>query len=270
MKKQSIGQIGLMMGLITLLALSGCNAAATNTPAATSPAPAVVETTTAAKVAAVAMPDVTAVDAEGNTTVDAGALNAVLADLPAMGLTAEEMAALRFMREEEKLAHDVYITLYAIWKLLLFENIANSEQTHTEAVLTLLERYGIADPVGANGVGVFTDPALQTLYDQLVIQGNPSLGAALKVGAAIEEIDILDLEERSAQTDNEDIRLVYANLTKGSRNHLRAFVQTLARQTGETYTPHYLSQAAYDAILNSAAERGPGASNGNRGRRGRK
>jgi hypothetical protein len=76
----------------------------------------------------------------------------------------------------------------------------------------------------------------------------------LRVGVAIEEIDILDLKER--RTDTVDIQLVYDNLTKGSRNHLRSFVSTLEKQTGETYQPQYLSQAAYDAIVNTPAERG--------------
>jgi len=57
------------------------------------------------------------------------------------------------------------------------------------------------------------------LYDQLVAD-------ALRVGAAVEEIDILDLEERIAQTDKAEIQLVYENLAKGSRNHLRALTST--------------------------------------------
>lgn len=47
--------------------------------------------------------------------------------------------------------------------------------------------------------------------------GSRSLADALRVGATIEEIDLLDLEERIAQTDEADIKLVYENLAKGSR-----------------------------------------------------
>lgn len=265
MKKRDLWQIGLVIGLITLLALSGCNAVAASTDVAASApvASSAVSATAASPAVTAQVPDAPTVDTEGNTGAIPTAFNV------ATGLTEEESAGLRFMREEEKLAHDVYLTLYEIWGTPVFQNIANSERTHMDAVLSLLERYGITDPVGDNTIGVFTDPTLQALYDQLVAQGTQSLGDALKVGAAIEEIDILDLEERSAQTANADIRQVYANLTQGSRNHLRSFVQTLARQTGETYTPQYMSQAAYDAILNSAAERGAAASNGARGRRGR-
>jgi hypothetical protein len=172
------------------------------------------------------------------------------------GLTSAESEALLYMREEEKLAHDVYVTLYTQWGLAIFQNISNSEQTHTDSVKTLIERYGLQDPAVGNEVGVFTNATLQGLYDQLVAQGSLSLSDAIKVGAAIEEIDILDLEARIAQTDKVDIIIVYESLLKGSRNHLRSFVSTLQTQTGETYQPQYLSPEAYNAIVGTAIESG--------------
>ena len=152
-------------------------------------------------------------------------------------LSSSEEEGLIFMREEEKLAHDVYVTLYALWGLPLFQNIANSEATHTAAIQTLLDRYGIADPTVGNGVGEFTNPDLQKLYEQLVVQGSLSLVDALKVGTIIEETDIHDLQTRLTQTSSADIQLVYNNLLRGSGNHLRAFTSTLQRQTGENYVP---------------------------------
>ncbi len=171
--------------------------------------------------------------------------------LPGGDLTDEERDGLLYMREEEKLAHDVYIALYEKWGLPIFSNIAQSEQQHTDMVLGLIQKYGLEDPAAGKAPGEFTNPDLQALYDQLVAQGSQSVGDALKVGAAIEEIDILDLKARIAQTDNEDIRTVYENLMAGSENHLRAFVQNLQQQTGETYQPQYLDQATYDAIISS-------------------
>ena len=76
-------------------------------------------------------------------------------------LSAEEIAGLKFMREEEKLAHDVYVALYGLWGDNIFNQISFSETTHTEAVLALLVKYGIPDPAAGNPAGVFTDPALQ-------------------------------------------------------------------------------------------------------------
>ena len=169
-------------------------------------------------------------------------------------LSPEETAALLFMREEEKLARDVYNTLYQFWGQSVFQNIAASEQTHMDRIKLLLDRYNLADP--ALESGSFADPNLQSLHDQLIAQGSISLVEALKVGAAIEEIDILDLEERIAHSDNEDIQLVFNNLMKGSYSHLNAFTRVLFSQTGETYEPQYLTPDAYAEIINGTPQSG--------------
>ena len=201
--------------------------------------------------------DVANVREDGDTTVASSAPEDGSGALPASILSDAEVEGLLYMREEEKLARDVYLTLYEKWGLPVFQNITNSEQTHMDAVKTLLDQYDIEDPVADNDVGVFANPALQKLYDQLVEQGSQSLADALRVGAAIEEIDILDLEQRIAQTDKADIRRVYENLMKGSGNHLRAFASNLERRTGETYQPEYLSQSEYESIVNTS-QRGMG------------
>jgi hypothetical protein len=169
-----------------------------------------------------------------------------------------EADGLAFMREEEKLARDVYLTLYDQWGLRPFSNIAASEQTHTDAVKSLLEMYEIADPVTDDTIGVFANEDLQALNDQLVETGSASLEDALKVGAAIEEIDILDLIEYLEGTEEANIEWVYENLLAGSENHLRAFVSQLESLTGETYVPQYMSQEAYDAIISAENARGGG------------
>jgi hypothetical protein len=171
-------------------------------------------------------------------------------------LSSSEEEGLIFMREEEKLAHDVYATLYAQWGLPVFQNIANSESTHTAAVKVLLDRYGIADPAAGNGVGEFTNPELQKLYDQLVAQGSTSLVDALKVGVAIEEKDILDLQTRLAQTSSADVQLLYNNLMQGSENHLRAFTSTLQRQSGGTYVPQYQNSSVPNSTNGTINQRG--------------
>lgn len=199
--------------------------------------------------------DLTVVDDEGNTSIDADTLETALS-YSVNGLTEIEAEGLLFMREEEKLARDVYLTLYDMWNINIFKNIAASEQTHTDAVKNLLDQYGLEDPMVDDERGVFENDDLQALYDQLIAQGSQSLEEALKVGGAIEEIDILDLEEYIAQTDNADIQMVYESLLKGSRNHLRAFVSNLQNQTGTTYQPQYMPEDAYQSIVGSAIERG--------------
>ena len=180
-------------------------------------------------------------------------------------LTQAEMDSLAFMREEEKLAHDVYVALYDLWGLPVFQNIAASEQTHTDTILGLLQMYNLPDPAAGNGAGVFTNTTLQNLYNQLISQGNQSLLEALRVGAAIEEIDIIDLQNRLAATVNYDISTAYQNLLAGSENHLRSYVSTLERQTGELYTPQYLSQEVYDAIMSGQTGQNGNGQSGNSG-----
>lgn len=171
------------------------------------------------------------------------------------GLNDVDTAGLLWMREEEQLAHDVYVALGELWGLRIFENIAASETSHIEAALGLLGRFGIADPAAGNEPGTFTDPALQDLYDRLIADGAESLEAALRVGALIEELDINDLQVRSAATDVADIIAVYADLERGSRNHLRAFVSQL-EQRGVTYDPTELDPATFESIVSSETERG--------------
>ena len=264
----------LLVGLLAV-ALSACGGAssaptavptvapATATPTVVPPTATVASTApteVAAQAAVIAPPstDVTEVDESGNTTIDPEALDSALTGTAAGVLSDAEVEGILYMREEEKLARDVYLTLYEQWEMPLFRNIADSEATHMEAVKSLIDRYDLADPAEDKGVGAFVDETLQGLYDQLVAEGSQSLSGALRVGAAIEEIDIIDLQEYIGQTDEEDIRVVYENLTKGSRNHLRSFVSTLSKQTGETYQPQYLDPATYDAIVGSETERGRG------------
>ena len=195
---------------------------------------------------------------QGNGNGNGNGTGTSVLDIPASDLDSEETAALLFIREEEKLARDVYNALYEIWGQPTFTNIASSEQKHMDEIKLLLDRYNLADP--AREPGSFTDSNLQALYNQLVTQGSVSLADALKVGATIEEIDILDLQERIAQTDIADIQQAYNNLMLGSYNHLNAFVGALSMQTGEAYVPQYLSTDAYTAIVTSQS--GNGYSNG--------
>lgn len=172
-------------------------------------------------------------------------------------LSKEEVAGIIFMREEEKLARDVYTTLYEAWGLPIFANIAQSEQTHTEAVRTLLDKYYISDPVTDDTVGVFVDNTFAELYRDLTERGSKSIDEALQVGALIEDLDIKDLAVYMSATDNQDITLVYQNLARGSRNHLRAFTKQIESR-GDTYTPQYISNETYAEIIQTDREKGQG------------
>jgi hypothetical protein len=186
------------------------------------------------------------VDENYTSTVDQNALGQALAGVPSGVLSKAESEDLLYMVEEEKLAGDVYSALNDKWNLRVFSNIIQAERTHEAAVKTLLTRYSLSDPTLE--MGKFSNETLQKLHDDLVVQGSSSEEQALMVGAAVEEIDIKDLEKRASRTDREDIRLVYANLKRGSENHLKAFVNNL-RRMGVKYSPQYLTSEEYQAII---------------------
>jgi hypothetical protein len=185
----------------------------------------------------------------GTSEVSQDALGSALSQMTIAPLNDKEKEGLLYMVEEEKLAGDVYQTLGYQWNLQVFDNIGAAERTHEAAVSVLIKRYGLQDPT-IDEVGKFSNSTLQAVYDDLIDKGMSSPKDALEVGAEIEEIDILDLQERVAQTDKSDIILVYDNLMRGSRNHLRAFERNLSRQ-GVVYEPVYLSKEEYDSIMNS-------------------
>lgn len=187
-----------------------------------------------------------------------------LASVAAGTLDAAETAGLVFTREEEKLARDVYLALHDTWQAAVFVQIAGSEQRHMDAVKRLLDRYGIADPAGSNAAGVFSEPRLASLYTELVAKGRLSLTDALAVGATIEDLDIHDVNALLEASDNADLDLVYGNLARGSRNHLRSFATQLTA-AGVTYTPQYISAEEYAGIVGSSWERGGRGQGGGRG-----
>jgi len=242
--------------VVLALSLAACSGPTDSEPAPTTATAIVSETTTVAPIDQTSA-DEAALDVndEGTTSVDQAELEAQVTAIPASTLTTEEIDGLLFMREEEKLAHDVYVALADMWQTRVFSNVAGAELTHTDAVKAVLDRYDLLDPALENPPGVFANADLQNLYDELVDRGSESLVEALKVGALIEDLDIFDL--RSFQTDTPDIALLYANLEKGSRNHLRAFISKLEGQ-GATYLPEFLTPEEFEAIISTPTERGRG------------
>lgn len=174
-------------------------------------------------------------------------------NLPA--LANDTKNSLLLMREEEKLAHDVYVTLYEKWGLPIFDNISASEQRHTDAVLDLLEARGLSDPAAGLGRGEFNNADYAKLYKELVEKGSLSLMDALIVGATIEDLDLYDLDVWMTKITDADIISVYQNLAKGSRNHLRAFYSQISSRDG-SYKAQFISQQKMDEIVNSPKEMG--------------
>jgi hypothetical protein len=143
-------------------------------------------------------------------------------------LNEAEIAMLKWMREEEKLARDMYLTLNTYYPAKIFTNIAASEQKHFDALGKKLELYGIEDPAQPE-VGVFADPELQAFYTELLGLGMPSFVDSLKVGVMIETADLEDLEAAIDGTDSRPLARTYQHLLTGSEHHLAAFTRSLAK-----------------------------------------
>jgi len=168
-------------------------------------------------------------------------------------LTKEQEEGLLYMREEEKLARDVYNYLYDKWQVNIFKNIAKSEQYHMDLLLEEVNLCKFDDPVLPEA-GKFTNTHIQELYDALTAKGDKSLVDALEVGATVEDVDIYDLMNYSAKTTNQKLLDIYDKLTCGSRNHMRSFVSWLKNE-GKDYTPQFISKELYESIINSEHER---------------
>lgn len=173
-------------------------------------------------------------------------------DATAPPLTVQEQKALLYMLEEEKLARDTYMYLDSLWPNTPFGNIIQSEQSHMNAVISLLDKNQV--PYTILPRGQFADTTLQAYYNLFVAQGAQGLVDALKIGATIEDLDIVDLKEYTSQTTNADVTGVFSFLECGSRNHLRAFYKSIVLQNA-TYAPQFLTQEEFDAIINSAQEK---------------
>ena len=165
-------------------------------------------------------------------------------------LSQAEINDLKFLREEEKLARDVYLYSYDKYQLMIFDNISQSEQRHMNSVLNLLNKYGIPDSASTE-IGVFNNPNLQKLYNSLTKQADISSVEALKAGATIEDLDINDIDNFTANTTKPDLLNVYGNLNCGSKNHIRAFTRWLENEE-VTYTPQFISMDEYNVILSSS------------------
>lgn len=172
-------------------------------------------------------------------------------------LTKNENEAILYMREEEKLARDVYDSMYVKWGGNPFGNIRYSEQVHMDKMKMLITTYSLQDPVVTtkNSHGMFINPTLQKYYNELAATGSQSLTAALKVGAKIEELDIVDLEERIKQTQNENVINSFEFLKRASHNHLRAFVRRL-KMEGVNYEPVILNKVSFNIIIKAEKAKG--------------
>lgn len=167
-------------------------------------------------------------------------------------LTDLEKSTILKMREDEKMAHDVYLTLNEKWNQKVFANILESESYHMSQIKMLIDKYKLEDPLAVtnDARGVFVNQDIQRVYNELIASGSVSLLAAYKAGALIEETDIKELKEAMLNTGQKDIRSTYDYLESASENHLVAFVRNIDR-LGVNYVPVVLSKEEFNMILDS-------------------
>lgn len=144
-------------------------------------------------------------------------------------ISESEKNGLRFMRQEEKLAHDFYAAMLEKWGGAPFSNIVIAEKRHMELIKIELDRFKVADPlIGIEEKrGEFADSKFKKMYDDILAKWLVSHSDAIRMGVLIEETDINDLKTRLNETTNVQITSVYTRLIQGSENHLRAFNRNL-------------------------------------------
>lgn len=138
-----------------------------------------------------------------------------------------EKVEVLFLWEEEKLARDVYKKMYGKYGKKIFSSIASSEQKHMDSVKKILDKLNLSTPVSSSDIGIFKDPEIVKLYQDLLERGNNSLYDAYRVGLEIELMDIEDLARRIDNVTDPAMKNIYQNLLEASYNHKEAFEKNL-------------------------------------------
>lgn len=190
--------------------------------------------------------DVITVSAEGATEFITKSVVPTFEDTEE--LTANEIEFLFAVREEEKLARDVYAKFYEFFEARPFAIIGKAEENHIAAVERLFYFYSIEYPkVGE--AGVFENSERQAYYNELIAKGDSVLGA-YKAAAYLEERDIADYKAVLNDITNPNIKMVIEHLYRGSINHFKAMLRQIDA-LGSSYENSFLTQEEYDSIIKS-------------------
>jgi hypothetical protein len=168
-------------------------------------------------------------------------------------LTADEIEFIFAVREDEKIARDLYISFFGKFGLKPFENIGKAEDNHIKATEKLFDYYEIDYPA-LSGNGKFENAIRQKLFDSLLLKVNTELDA-FKVMAVLEESNIVEYGAVIKTVVNPNIKMVIENLAKASANHFKAAIRQITA-LGGTYTPEFLTQEQYRAVIAIGFEKG--------------
>ncbi len=189
---------------------------------------------------AVAQTDVDLLDMHGS--ISSRSLSARLRPLSVDSLTAEEFHDLRALREGQKVMRDLYAVWQGRWKTPLFGNFAAAEQTHMDAMLRLLMRHQMNDPVVSKPLGAFKDSTFVRLFDHSSTSAAKSLNDCYLVACSLEEADILSLDTCLLHSKAADLRLVFSVLQQASAMHLATLRSHLRRLKVELRTMNISAQ----------------------------
>jgi hypothetical protein len=135
-------------------------------------------------------------------------------------------AQLTEMREEERVARDLYTQLGRSSGEAIFTRIAAAEQRHLDAVERLMSSQGMDPDAAGTTVGRYAVPDLQSAYNRWLAAGRASDQAAYKVGVELEKQDIAELKALRVASGTTGARVVQA-LRTGSEHHLAAFTKAV-------------------------------------------
>jgi len=178
-------------------------------------------------------------------------------DSPRGQLSAEDQASIIYIREGAQLSRDINLLFEAAWQAQVFRDAAERQKQALRATDLLIDRHGL--PAASAEPGIYQDEQFSRLYGQFAEEGSASLPAALAAAAVLEELNILDLQTRMAQTEKADIRLVYQHLLKIASANLWSFSRAIERFGGAAYEPRYLTPLAFSELMASAGQPGEGS-----------
>ena len=144
-------------------------------------------------------------------------------------LTQQQRTQLAAMAMDEKLNHDLYAAFAKAYGLPVFGHLAAAEANHLQALRTLMQRYGIADPTAGKAAGVFGSATVQAAYNRLLAQGKTGELAALRVAQNLERQAIARYGSAISGLKAPAAERVYSQLRTAETRHLAAISNWIAR-----------------------------------------
>ena len=153
----------------------------------------------------------------------------ILGTTHAQELNQDEIRDLQRTREEQKMALDLYQEFYMLYDQYIFDRVAERKAEQMQKVKSLLEVYGLSDPI--SGIislrGAYNNLSVQQDYDYFYALGIQSLNEALKASAQVEEQNINTKKNYLRKTENLLLRRTYDNLIRSSEQNLQSFIRNL-------------------------------------------